>query len=345
MKAAWFIIIVFILSLVSCKFENKDSDKEKRSDSAISDPTKTTLADLNKQIAGNSSDPDLYNKRAVFYLIDHDFDKAFQDINRAISLSPSNPLYYITLSDIYLLQGQTKNCGESLAKAISLDPKNNEALLKLAKLNLVLKEYPATFEYIKKALNVDPVNPRAYFIRAIALLEKGDTVSAADDLKKAVDQDQEFFDAYLELGELYSIKKDKLASDYLRNALNIRPESKEALYLLGMYYQENNQFDKALETYAILGKIDTTFKNVPFNTGYIYLVYLKDFQQAARFFSQAIRKDPGYAEAYYNRGYAYELSDQSDKARSDYKMTLRLKTNYQKAIDGLNRLDKKKQKK
>ena len=344
MKAAWFIIIIFMLSLLSCKFENKVKDKEKQS-SVVIDPSKTTLADLNKQIAGNSSDPELYNKRALFYLLDHDFDKAFQDVNRAISLSPSNPEYYITLSDIYLLQGQTKNCEESLTKAISLDPKSNEALLKLAKLNLILKEYPATFDFVKKALNVDPVNPRAYFIRAIALLEKGDTVRAADDLKKAVDQDQGFFDAFLELGELYSIKRDKLAADYLRNALNIRPESKEALYLLGMFYQENDQYDKALETYAVLGKIDTTFKNAPYNTGYIYLVYLKDFQQAARFFSQAIQKDPGYAEAYYNRGYAYELSGQYDKARSDYKMTLKLKTNYQKAIDGLNRLDQIKLKK
>jgi tetratricopeptide (TPR) repeat protein len=340
MKSAWLIYIVFVFSLVSCKFENKDNARE----SAVIDSVKTTMDALNQQIAGKPSDPDLYNKRAAFYLIDQEFDKAFKDINVAISLSPKNPLYYITLSDIYLLQGQAKNCGESLAKAISLDPKNNEALLKLAKLSLIIKEYPATFDYVKKALNVDPVNPRAYFIRAIALLEKGDTVRAVDDLKKAADQDQEFFDAYLELGELYSIKKDKMAADYLRNALNIRPESKEALYLLGMFYQENNQFDKALETYAILEKVDTTFKNAPYNTGYIYLVYLNDFQKAALFFSRAILKDPGYVEAYYNRGYAYELSDQINKAYSDYKMTLKLKTNYQKAIDGLNRLDRIKQK-
>jgi tetratricopeptide (TPR) repeat protein len=340
MKSAWLIFIVFVLSLVSCKFENKDKGGEK----AVNDSVHTTLDDLNKQISANTSDPELYNKRAEFYLLDQEFDKAFKDINLAISLAPENPIFYITLSDIYLLQGQSKNCGESLAKAISLDPKNNEALLKLAKLNLIIKEYPAAFDYVKKALNVDPVNPRAYFIRAIALLEKGDTLRAVDDLKKAADQDQEFFDAYLELGELYSIKKDRLAADYLRNALNIRPESKEALYLLGMFYQENNQFDKALETYAILGKVDTTFKNAPYNTGYIYLVYLNDFQKAALFFSQAIHKDPGYAEAYYNRGYAYELSGQVDKAYSDYKMTLKLKTNYPKAIDGLNRLDRLKQK-
>jgi tetratricopeptide (TPR) repeat protein len=340
MKSAWLVIFVFLLSLGSCKF----AKKEQAGDKAVNDPVKTSLDELNRQIAGNASDPDLYNKRAGIYLLDKDFDKAFKDINSAISLSPSNPVYYLTLSDIYLLQGQTKNCSESLLKALSLDPKNNEALLKLAKLNLIIKEYPATFVYVKKALNADPVNPKAYFIRAIALLEKGDTVRAAEDLQKAVDQDQQFFDAYLELGELYSIKKDKMAADYLRNALNIRPKSKEALYLLGMFYQENNQFDKALETYTILGKIDTTLKNVPYNTGYIYLVYMNDFRQAALYFSRAIQKDPGYAEAYYNRGYAYELSGQYDKAYSDYKMTLKLKTNYQKAIDGLNRLDRIRQK-
>ena len=115
MKPAWLIIIVFILSLGSCKFENKDNAGE----SAVNDSIKTTLDALNKQIAGNASDPELYNKRASFYLLDHEFDKAFKDINRAISLSPSDPVYYITLSDIYLLQGQTKNCAESLAKAIS----------------------------------------------------------------------------------------------------------------------------------------------------------------------------------------------------------------------------------
>lgn len=340
MKTAWLSIIVFILFLVSCINENKEKAGEK----SVSDTVKITLDDLTKQIAKNSSSPDLYNKRAKYYMLDHEFDKALKDINNAVTLSPANPVYYITLSDIYLLQGQTKNCAESLAKAISLDPRNNEALLKLAKLNLILKEYPATFEYVKKALLVDAFNPHAYFIRAIALLEKGDTVRAADDLKKAVDQDQEYFDAYMELGELYSIKKDKMAADYLRNALNIRPKSKEALYLLGMFYQENEQYDKAIETYVTLGKVDTSFRNAPYNTGYIYLVYLKDFQQAVTFFTQAIQRDPGYAEAYFNRGYAYELSGQLDKAYSDYKMTLKLKTNYQKAIEGLNRMDKVMQK-
>ena len=341
MKTAWIIISVFILFLASCNSgNNKKAQHENGADSLTA-----TLVDLNKLIGENSTDPDLFHKRARLYILKPDLDLALKDLNSAISLSPKNPSYYITLSDVYLLRGETKNCGESLSKALSLDPENNEALLKLAKLNLVLREYPAVFENVKKALAFDPVNPRAYFIRAIALLEKGDTLRAVDDLKKTVDQDQGFYEAYLELGELYSMRKDKIAADYLRNALNIKPDSKEALYLLGMFYQETGQYDKAIETYDMLGKIDTTYRNAPYNSGYIYLVYLKDFKQAVDFFTRAIKRDPEYAEAYYNRGYAYELLGQYDKAYSDYKITLKLKDNYQKAIDALNRLDRILQKK
>lgn len=336
MKFPRIIIGAIVILLASC---TSVTDKTASGDNGR-DSLAASLSKLNKLIGENSSDPELFHRRARLYMLKPDFDLALKDLNSAISLSPQNPFYYITLSDAYLLRGETGNCSEALSKALSLDPGNNEALLKLAKLNLVLREYHAVFENVKKALAVDPVNPRAYFIRAIALLETGDTVRAVDDLKKTVDQDQEFFEAYLELGELYAMKKDRIAVDYLRNALNIRPRSKEALYLLGMFYQENSMYDKAIETYAILGKIDTAYRNAPYNTGYIYLVYLNDLKKAVIYFTQAIGRDPEYAEAYYNRGYAYELSGLYKEAYADYKMTLKLKDNYDKAIEGLNRLDK-----
>ena len=336
MKAAWLIFCSIILFLASC---SSGVDKRSR-EINDADSLAFGIANLNRLIGENTSDPELFHERARLYMRKPDFDLALKDLNSAISLSPGNPAYYVTLSDVYLLRGETNNCSESLEKALSLDPQNNDALLKLAKLNLVLREYASVFENVKKALAVDPINPRAFFIRAIALLETGDTVRAVDDLKKTVDQDQEFFEAFLELGELYSMKNDRIAADYLRNALNIRPDSKEALYLLGMFYQENGQYDKALETYAILGRIDTTYRNAPYNTGYIYLVYLNDFGKAIVYFTQAIRRDPEYSEAYYNRGYAYELAGQTDKAYSDYQTSLKLKPNFDKAVEALNRLDK-----
>jgi len=331
--------ILILFSFISCSRNVKEEEK------AIHDTTRLTLNTINAQISADKANPLLYNQRAVIYTLDRQFDNALKDVNKAISLSPKNPLFYVTLSEIYLIMGQTRNCEESLNHALLLDPGNKDAILKLAKLHLVVKEYQATFEDVKKALALDPVNPQAYFIRAIALLEKGDTIMAVDDLKKAVDQDQAYYEGYMELGELYTIKKDKIAENYLKNAINIRPKSKEALYMLGMFYQDNGQYKKAIETYAILSVADTAFRNAPYNTGYIYLVYLKDFKLAEKFFTDALKRDPGYVEAYFNRGYASELSGDYANAYSDYQKVLKLKTNYQKAIDGLNRLDKLKQKK
>jgi tetratricopeptide (TPR) repeat protein len=304
------------------------------------DTLSVLLEDLGRKITDHPSDPELLQQRAKYYLLDHQEKQAFADISKAVSLSPDNPSLYITLSDVYLGMGKPDNCSEALLKAISLDPRNNSAMLRLSKLSLIIKDYKATFEYVKKALEIEPHNPQAYFTRALAFLEKGDTISAVQDLKRTVDQDQGFYDAYIELGELYSMRKDPIAADYLKNAIKIRPDSREALYMLGMYYQESGKYEDAIETYSKLAKADSTFKEAPYNTGYIYLVYLRDFRKAAGFFSEALKLDPAYVEALFNRGYAYELSGEYAKAYQDYNHVLDLRANYQKAVDGMNRIDK-----
>ena len=331
-----FALLAAVVLLSSCGGGNKTEDKGKSGQDTLT----MLLKALDEKIVNHPSDPELYQQRSKYYLLDHQEQKAFDDITKAISLAPDKPSLYIILSDVYLGMGKPDNCNEALLKAISLDPRNNPALVRLAKLSLIIKDYKSTFEYVKRALEVEPDNPQVYFTRALAFLEKGDTVKAAEDLKRTIDQDQGFYDAYIELGELYSMRKDPITADYLKTAIRLRPDSKEALYMLGMFYQETGVYDKAIETYATLAKVDTTFKDAPYNTGYIYLVYLGDFAKAAAFFTEALKKDPGYAEAFYNRGYAYELSGNYEKAYQDYKRVLVLKTNYPKAIEGLNRIDK-----
>jgi tetratricopeptide (TPR) repeat protein len=310
-----------------------------------SDTTQMRLAALNQQIEDDGDNAELYNRRAKCYLGDHEFDKALKDVNRAISMDAKKTAFYITLSDVYLLMGQPQNSRDALTKAIEINPQEKEALLKLAKLYLIVKDYKNCYVTVKQLLDIDNGNSGAYFTRAVGLLEQGDTIHAVADLMQAVDKNQEFYDAYVQLGELYSIKKDPMAAQYLQNALNVRPQSKEALYLLGLFYQENGQYDKAISTYQSLAKVDSAFREAPYNIGYINLVYLKDFRQAIAGFTESIRKDPGYFQAYFNRGYAYELSGDYKNAYDDYQKSLKIKVNYDKAIDGLNRLDKLKIKK
>jgi len=330
------VLLLFLALLAGSCDENRSGIKKL----STADSLKMAREELTRKIGKDETNPNLYNLRAKVYLLEHEFDHAMADINKAISLDPKKPVFYVTLSDIYLLMGKPGNCGEALQKALTLDPNHREALIKEAKLGLVIKEYPQTFEYVKRVLQIDKINPEAYLIRGIALLETGDTAKAVQDFMMVVNQDQQNFEALMELGELYSIKKDKIAIDYFRSALNVRPKSKDALYMLGIFYQENDQPDKAIQTYLILEKADSTFRNAPYNIGYIYLVQIRDFGKAIEFFTHSIKIDPTYADAWYNRGLAYEHSNNLGKAYDDYQKALQVKTNYDKAIEGLNRLDK-----
>jgi tetratricopeptide (TPR) repeat protein len=333
-------LFVALFLITSCGGRPKVAEKN----ISGKDTLKIILNDLSKKISDHPSDPDLLQQRSKYYLLDHRENMAFADISKAISLSPGKAPLYITLSDVYLGMGKPDNCNEALQKAISIEPRNNSALVRLTKLSLIIKDYKATFQYARRALEAEPQNPQVYFTMALALLEKGDTVTAVENFKKTIDEDQGFYEAYIELGELYSMRKDPIAVDYLKNAIRIRPDSKEALYMLGMFYQDNGRYAEALETYDKLAKADSTFKDAPYNTGYIYLVYLHDFRKATSYFSLALQRDPGYVEAMFNRGYSYELAGDYSKAYQDYKHVLQLRTNYQKAIDGLNRLDQAKAK-
>ncbi len=337
MRISAFLIVCLIITLSpGC---NRGVEKHGRL--SVEDSLKVELDDLNRQIPGNEKNAGLLYRRARVHMALKEINQSLNDINKALQIDPKKADYYITLSDIYLLMGQPQNCEEALKKAVSVDPENIGVNIKLANLYLIVKDYARVNEYVKKVLMTDQSNATVRFTRAMALLETGDTAHAVGDLMDAVRLNQSFFDAYMLLGQLFATRKDPLAAGYFTNAVRIRPASKEALYNLGMFYQESAQYSKAISTYETLCKADTTFRDAPYNIGYINLVYLQDFKVAAEYFTKAITCDPQYADAWYNRGLSYEQLKEYKKAYADYQQSLKVKVNFEKAIEGLNRLDRK----
>jgi tetratricopeptide (TPR) repeat protein len=338
MKRIFHFVIIFtsICLIVSCsESSNNQANKSQ-------DETKEVIPEievLNKKIIENGNNDALFIDRAKYYLNHQLADSAIRDIFFAIDINDKEPAHFVLLSDAYLVLGNPDKSKESLDKALLIDPKSKQALLKLATLYLYTKSYDESFKTIAGLLQIDKINPEAYFIRGYGLMESGDTIAAISDFKAAADQNQDYYDAYLQLGIIYSAQHNPLAVEYLNTAIKIRHDIIQPYYHLALFFQENNQTEKAISTYqAILG-IEPGFVYALYNLGYINLVYEKDFTKAIEYFTKVVEIEPTYAEAWYNRGWSYELAGNADLARKDYKKTLEISTNFALAIEGLNRLD------
>ncbi len=272
-------------------------------------------------------------------------DSALNHALAALRLDSNNSGYYVKLSDLYLSMKETEMCERVLEKALHIDPKNEEAYLKLAELHFLFQRYNEASDIIQKALQLNDYNPKAYFIQGWVYREQGDTAAAVRAYLKAAEQQVEYFEAYEELAHLYHLRHNPLAVDYYKNALRIRPDDPQTLYNLAMFYQETGEDELAIAQYQQLLKSDPDNKFVHHNMGWIYLTHKERYEDAVRCFTKAIAQDTTFLEAVYNRGLAFECMGDYASARQDFAYTLRLNGEYNPAIEGLNRLDKKERRK
>lgn len=334
------IFMLFILTaIISSSCLRQEQQGADQSENVVADSIPDELEVLNTRVAQAPGTVAPYLERAVYFARNNMHNEALKDINFTLGLNENDPEIYAALSDVYMYDGKMQRSLDAIKKAKDLSPDNGVYDVKMARLYLTMSDYKQTFNALREGLRKDPENAEAFFLSGLANEEMGDTLKAIDNYQMAVAKKQDHYEALKQLGILFSMQKNRLAIDYLRNAASLRPDSPDPLYILAMHYQENGDPDKALGTYGEILLIDPAFKLAHYNKGYVFLVYKSDYLQAIESFTKAIELDADYADAIYNRGLAYELLGDKKAARTEYEKVLRLKVNDEKTIEGLNRLD------
>ena len=331
------ILIVFSVFFASCK---EHVSKVKNETKQEETPINSSLNDINQKLDKDPNNAEYLMVRAKLNMQSNHLNEAIVDIQSAIKLQPDNTDYYLKLADYYLTAGQLKNAMGVLKKVLSMKPKNTEALLKMGEINLMVRKYKDVFTYANAALEIDPYNATAFFMRAFTYKELKDTTRAIENFMQCIKNDPKNYNANIELGLIYSANKDPLSIDFFKNAIAIDSINEIAYYNLGMFYQNNDYLNEALDIYRKLIKVKPDFPYSYYNTGYIYMQLLKAESEAIPYFTKAIAVKPDYFEAFFNRGLCYEILGDVQRARQDYLTALKLHHNYKKAIEGLNRLDK-----
>lgn len=296
------------------------------------------LAKLNAEVDENPREADPYYRRANYYLDQGSYNDAMIDISKAIEIDSSKAEYYVTLADAYFYTRGLEKCEKALQKGLEVDPDNVDALLKLSEFRLYNREYRQSLEYANKVLEQDQRNANAYFLRAVNFLDMQDTAKAIVNLQQTVENNQKHFKAYLNLGILYTVKKNKLAVDYLENAANIQPENPLVYYNIGLYYQGVDSLNKAIKAYNQAIQVDPNYKYAHYNLGYIHYEYLRVNEQALKHFDDAVKCDPKYYQAIYMRGLCYEAMGDEKRAKAEYTHALSIKPDYGLALQGTKRL-------
>lgn len=331
------VVVAILISFAGC--HSKEQAASDNTKSVAIDSTQSDLDRLNAAVTQNPEQISPYLKRAVYLARREMPSEALADINSALSLNEDDPEVYASLSEVYMYDGKMQRSLDALKKAVGLAPNEARYSVMMARLYLTMSDYKQTFNALRESLTKDPNNPEAFFLSGLAHEEMGDTLQAIENYQLAVARKQDHYDALKQLGILYSIQKNKLAIDYLRNAATLKPASPEPLYVLGMFYQENGEPDKALSVYEEILIIQPDYFPANYNKGYVLLVFKEDYPQAIESFTKAIEVDNENVDALYNRALAYELSGSLEKARAEYSKILRMHGNDDRAIQALNRLD------
>jgi len=329
----WIACIIIILSISACGQKTKPVI-----DTNPKDSLSTSLNLINEQIKNDPENPNLLYERSKMLYTQKLVDKASEDINKAISIDSTKAPFFLHQSDVYYAMNKIAEAKKAIQKSLELDPKSKEANAKMGELQYYLKDYQNAFKYLDEALRLDPYYAKVYFIKGLCFKENGDLELAISSFRTCIEQDPEYFHAYMQLGDIYSQKDDPLAIQYYTNAINVNGSQVEAYYGLAYYFQEHDEAEEAIKVYNDLLKIDPRNAPAKHNIGYTYLFKLNDPGKSINWFTDATLDDQEMVNAWYHRGYAYEKLGKKELAIKDYKKALTLAPDFDLAKQRLAKL-------
>ena len=293
---------------------------------------------LNTQIKADPDNAELYVQRGAEMWEVQGFDQAIADLEKAVSLSPDTPEYYHQLADYYMDYFRSQQAVKTMETAGLKFLERIPTLLKLAEFYLIVKEYGAADRTLDRIEKIEPLNSEMFYMRAQVQKDQGNIEEAVSYLRFATENNPDFTDAYLKLGELTAESDPKLALQFYDNAVRTAPDNPDALMMKA--YHLSNIMDKpaaAVDIYREVHKLDPQNEQAFYNSGLLYMD-LDSLQRAYEQFTLAIKVSPTAAESYYYRGVTSEMRGDVSAAKSDYEQVTRLSPNFRAGREALERV-------
>ena len=343
-KPAFFMMVkqFIFISLATVMFACGSNTEPDNSNATSSDTSLSTVDaqedSLNKVLREDPNNEEAYILRGRLKYNQSKFQGALGDAKRALEVDTTNPEALLLAGEAYFSMDDYFASQKSFENCIAANKKYSPCFEKLAEINLLRKNYDKAMGYVNDALRIDERNYYPYYLKGWIYQERGDSATAASSFQTSVELKPDFYDGYIMLGSLYYNENHPLCVQYFSTALEILPSSTEAMYFLGMYYQNNLKPTEALSVYKRMMEVDASDVRPLYNSGFINLTQTENFDSAITYFDAAISLNPEYHQAYYNRGLAYLEKGDKSKAVLDFQKAIDINRDYTLAIKALNKL-------
>ena len=257
-------------------------------------------------------------KRAGYYYLLGDYERAVQHFSRDIEKEPANLIsHYIARASCYLMMGQKERAVPDIERALKIEPNHAYALELRGEVYALEKNYDAAMELFSRVQTINSHWAVPYFDRASVMLDRKEFQPALDELNKAVSSQGRmplFYLvrslAYFRLGDLESAHKDQGL------AVQLSPVDTLVMADINLMLYEGN-LDWAQDFYsrvlaknprdalALHGRADACRMN-------------DEHDLAIGFYTRAIEIDPREPRLYLGRGKSYLKINEVEKARVDF---------------------------
>jgi tetratricopeptide (TPR) repeat protein len=167
-----------------------------------------------------------------------------------------------------------------------------------------------TIENLNARIKKNPSDADAYFLRGINYATVQDYTSAIEDFSHAVAIRPNFTMAYF----CRANTQYKLLDYRINNPENKEDKSKTDILSPDKLFKHD--FELIAKDYKKVIELWPDFAFAKFNLGNLYCQE-KDFQSAIETFTDAIKNQSDFAEAYFNRGLAYLFINEAKKGNAD----------------------------
>jgi tetratricopeptide (TPR) repeat protein len=305
------------------------------------------------QLPAPSQTAKTFYDRGVQFANKGDYETAIADFTEAIRLDPNNKEAYNWRGSAYHNNNDYDWAIADYTQAIRIDPNYMSAYYNRGNAYSNKSDYDRAIADYTQAIRIDPNYMSAYYNRGNAYRNKSDYDRAIADYTQAIRIDPNFALSYNNRGFAYFSKKDydraiadyeaalkidpsyTLAKNNLENARKAPMTQKaKSFYEQGVRVFKIGSYDTAIEDFTEAIRLDPNYADAYAFRGEAYFLK-KDYDRAITDFTQAIRIDPNHAIAYNDRGTAYTSKKEYNRAIADFETALKINPNLTLAKNNL----------